>query len=62
MPPKEQREKERESGTGRGKEACKQGGGGKFTWGRPGCELVLPPASAGDPCYEGPGAAVHGGG
>jgi hypothetical protein len=52
--PKEQRPKERESGTGRGKEVSKQGGGGKYTWGRPGCELSLPPLSSGDPCYEGP--------
>ena len=33
MPTKEKREKDRQSGTGRGKEVSKGGSGGKYTWG-----------------------------
>jgi len=50
--PKQQREKERASGTGRGKEVSKAGAGGKYTWGAPGCEADVPRLSKGDPNYE----------
>eukprot|EP00612_Vaucheria_litorea_P000132 CAMPEP_0171455078 /NCGR_PEP_ID=MMETSP0945-20130129/2115_1 /TAXON_ID=109269 /ORGANISM="Vaucheria litorea, Strain CCMP2940" /LENGTH=60 /DNA_ID=CAMNT_0011980243 /DNA_START=67 /DNA_END=249 /DNA_ORIENTATION=- len=50
--PKEQRVKERESGTGRGKEVSKDGAGGKYTWGAPGSEAMVPPMSKGDPNYD----------
>eukprot|EP00204_Picochlorum_oklahomense_P004586 CAMPEP_0118802710 /NCGR_PEP_ID=MMETSP1161-20130426/11000_1 /TAXON_ID=249345 /ORGANISM="Picochlorum oklahomensis, Strain CCMP2329" /LENGTH=48 /DNA_ID= /DNA_START= /DNA_END= /DNA_ORIENTATION= len=42
--PKEKREKDRLSGTGRGKETAKHGGGGKFTWGTPGVNDMEPTA------------------
>eukprot|EP00512_Aurantiochytrium_limacinum_P001997 CAMPEP_0171484716 /NCGR_PEP_ID=MMETSP0958-20121227/156_1 /TAXON_ID=87120 /ORGANISM="Aurantiochytrium limacinum, Strain ATCCMYA-1381" /LENGTH=56 /DNA_ID=CAMNT_0012017449 /DNA_START=143 /DNA_END=313 /DNA_ORIENTATION=- len=50
--PKVQREKDRESGTGRGKEVSKSGAGGKFTWGAPGCEADVPAMNKRDPNYD----------
>lgn len=51
--PKEQRAKDRESGTGRGKEVAKHGAGGKFTWGSPGMDDAKPvEVSKGDPNFD----------
>eukprot|EP00511_Aplanochytrium_stocchinoi_P007823 CAMPEP_0204844384 /NCGR_PEP_ID=MMETSP1347-20130617/180_1 /ASSEMBLY_ACC=CAM_ASM_000690 /TAXON_ID=215587 /ORGANISM="Aplanochytrium stocchinoi, Strain GSBS06" /LENGTH=59 /DNA_ID=CAMNT_0051983727 /DNA_START=222 /DNA_END=401 /DNA_ORIENTATION=+ len=51
--PKEKREKDRLSGTGRGKETAKSGSGGKFTWGTPGIDdMNLAKIDKGDPMYD----------
>jgi len=49
--PKDKREYERRSGTGRGKEIAKDGAGGKFVWGKEGDEMVPVVPSKGDPNY-----------
>ena len=36
--PKQQREKDRQSQTGRDRKVSKDGAGGKYTWGSPGME------------------------
>eukprot|EP00516_Mucochytrium_quahogii_P009614 CAMPEP_0203767186 /NCGR_PEP_ID=MMETSP0099_2-20121227/851_1 /ASSEMBLY_ACC=CAM_ASM_000209 /TAXON_ID=96639 /ORGANISM=" , Strain NY0313808BC1" /LENGTH=56 /DNA_ID=CAMNT_0050663655 /DNA_START=71 /DNA_END=241 /DNA_ORIENTATION=+ len=52
--PKEQREKDRQSQTGRDKKTSKDGAGGKYTWGAPGCEMEGDPeVKPGDPNFVG---------
>eukprot|EP00514_Thraustochytrium_sp_LLF1b_P013569 CAMPEP_0184541650 /NCGR_PEP_ID=MMETSP0199_2-20130426/1508_1 /TAXON_ID=1112570 /ORGANISM="Thraustochytrium sp., Strain LLF1b" /LENGTH=56 /DNA_ID=CAMNT_0026935387 /DNA_START=120 /DNA_END=290 /DNA_ORIENTATION=- len=50
--PKEQRAKDRQSATGRGKETSKAGAGGKYTWGAPGDETAAATMSKNDPNYD----------
>ena len=42
------------SRTGVRGETKKNGAGGKFTWGKPGDEMDIPPTDPNDPVYESP--------